>query len=150
MLSFLLSFMEDFNKRFAMKPGRENSLFVPSPDEQEINYYLSIQYERVIDNGSAFSFFGSKLQLVDANGKTIRISKGTKIDLYKTFDNCIVAVHGGKFFETRKAVIDIIKPSKTHAPEKPKWKPSPNHPWRRHVTAKNRNLVETINLITTH
>ena len=138
--AFLPSFMEDFNKRFAMKPGRENSLFVPSPDEQEINYYLSIQYERVIDNGSAFSFFGSKLQLVDANGKTIRISKGTKIDLYKTFDNCIVAVHGGKFFETRNAVIDIIKPSKTHVPEKPKWKPSPNHPWRRHVTAKKQEV----------
>ena len=134
--AFLPEFMDDYNRRFASEPDPENCLFVPTPGEQEINYYLSIQYERIIDNGSSFSFFGSRLQLVDTRGKVIRISKGMKIDVYKTFDNCIVAVYDGRFFETKEAVADAKRPDEKPDLEKKVWKPSPCHPWRRYVTAR--------------
>ena len=134
--AFLPSFMEDYNKRFASEPSSGNSIFVSSPNIQEINYYLSIQYERRIDNGSVFSFFGSKLQLVDSKGKVIMISKNTVIDVYKTFDNEIIAVHDGKFYETKPAESVEKKPGKQVVQKQTKWKPSPNHPWRRFVTAK--------------
>jgi len=135
--AFLPSFMEDYNRRFASEPDLENSLFVPAPEEREIDYYLSVQYERRIDNGSAFTFFGSKLQLVDTRGKVLRIPRHTVIDVYRTFDNFIVAVYEGRFFETRTAVPDNQKPQKEPVPEKQHWKPSASHPWRRYVTARN-------------
>lgn len=133
--AFLPEFMEDFNRRFASTPDLENSLFVPAPDEQEINYYLSILYERKIDSGSSFSFYRSKLQLVDTKGRVIRIPKGKIIDVYKTFDNCVVAVYDGKFFETKNAInISEVKP----ASDKEPWKPSASHPWRRFVISKKK------------
>lgn len=135
--AFLPSFMEDYNRRFASEPDYENSLFVPPPDEKEIDYYLSVQYERRIDNGSAFTIFGSKLQLVDTREKVVRIPRHTVIDVYRTFDNFIVAVYKGRFYETRTAVPDNQKPQKEPAQEKQHWKPSASHPWRRYVTARN-------------
>ena len=134
--AFLPSFMEDYNRRFASEPDYVNSLFVPAPEEKEIDYYLSIQYERRIDNGSAFTILGSKLQLVDTRGKVLRIPRHTVIDVYRTFDNFIVAVYEGRFYETRTAVQDEQKPQKVPVPEKQHWKPSSSHPWRRYVTAR--------------
>lgn len=134
--AFLPSFMEDYNRRFASEPDYGNSLFVPAPEEREIDYYLSVQYERRIDNGSAFTIFGSKLQLVDTRGKVLRIPRHTVIDVYRTFDNFIVAVYEGRFYETRIAVEDNRKPQKEQVQEKQHWKPSASHPWRRYVTAR--------------
>ena len=134
--AFLPSFMEDYNRRFASEPDYGNSLFVPAPEEREIDYYLSIQYERRIDNGSAFTILGSKLQLVDTRGKVLRIPRHTVIDVYRTFDNFIVAVYEGRFYETRIAVEDNRKPQKEQVQEKQHWKPSASHPWRRYVTAR--------------
>ena len=133
--AFLPAFMEDYNRRFALVPDPENSIFVPAPEEQELNYYLSILHQRKIDNGSSFTFHGSKLQLVDTKGKVLRISQGTTVDVYETFDNCLVAVHDGKFYEVRDAEIVVQEKPITAPSEKPKWKPSPNHPWRRNVTS---------------
>ena len=134
--AFLPSFMEDYNRRFASEPDPENSLFVPAPEEREIDYYLSVQYRRRIDNGSAFSFSGSRLQLVDTRGKVVRIPEHTVIDVYRTFDNFMVAVYDGRFHETRTAVKDEQRPQKEQAQEKQHWKPAPSHPWRRYVTAR--------------
>jgi len=77
-----------------------------------------------------------KLQLVDTKEHIIKIAQGTRIDVYVTFNNCIVAVHNGKFYETRAAVIKEQKNEKPSIKVKPECKPSPNHPWRRYVTAK--------------
>ena len=61
--------MADYNKRFAVEPTLETSLFVPAPSPKEINFYLSHLYERVVNNGSSFNFKGKKLQLADSNSK---------------------------------------------------------------------------------
>lgn len=141
--AFLPEFMEDFNRRFALEPDKRKSLFVTAPNEQEIDWYLSIRHERMIDNGSAFTFHGSKLQLVDENGKVLRITKGTTVDVYETFSKCIVAVHDGRLFETTVAIPDPRKPTEPVPKTKTAWKPSANHPWKRYVSAymakKNKN-----------
>ena len=47
----------------------------------------------------------------------IRIPKGKIIDVYKTFDNCVVAVYDGKFFETKNAInISEVKPASDKEP----------------------------------
>lgn len=138
--AFMPSFMEDYNRRFAIAPDPENSIFVPAPDEQELNYYLSVQHQRKIDNGSAFTFHGSKLQLVDTKGNVVRISQGTRIDIYETFDNCLVAVHDGKFYEIKDAELVVREKPIEPPSQMQKWKPSPNHPWRRYVTSEKTEL----------
>lgn len=134
--AFLPEFMEDYNRRFALPPGKDYSAFVEPPEEKEIDYYLSIEYRRKIDNGSAFSFFGTRLQLVTTCGKVVRIAKGTQIHVYRTFRGNIVAVHDGKFFETADALAVPAEPvEKTPRQSKP-WVPAPNHPWRKFVVGK--------------
>ena len=75
---------------------------------------------------------------MDTKGKVVRIIRGTVIDVYRTFDNCIVAVYDGKFYETKDAVVDRIRPEESPKPEKPHWKPDSNHPWRRAVVSRKR------------
>lgn len=134
--TFLPAFTVDFNKRFAELPDPEKSLFVPSPSEQEINYFLSVLYYRSIDSGSSFKFYGKKLQLVDSSNKVVRINQKEIIDVYLTFDKTVVAVYDGSFYETRLAEITETSEIKTTVePKKEKWKPAPYHPWRKAVVA---------------
>ena len=73
-------FMKDCNRGFAPKPDMETSFFAPPP--KEINFRLSTQYERKIDNGTSFSFMNKKWQLADGEGKTVRLFPKSKIDPY--------------------------------------------------------------------
>ncbi|MDD6917849.1 MAG: hypothetical protein PUJ40_05345 [bacterium] len=72
--------MKDYNRRFAPNPDMETSFFAPPP--KEINFCLSTQYERKIDNGSSFSFMNKRWQLADGEGKTVRLFQKSKIDPY--------------------------------------------------------------------
>ena len=78
--SYLGDFMKDYNRGFAPKPDMETSFFAPPP--KEINFCLSTQYERKIDNGSSFSFMNKRWQLADGEGKTVRLFPKSKIDPY--------------------------------------------------------------------
>lgn len=68
---FLPEFTSDYNKRFASKPDMEKSLFAPAPTPREIDFYLSVQYRRIADNGSSIAFKGKRLQLVDGDGNVV-------------------------------------------------------------------------------
>lgn len=137
--AFLPKFTADYNKRFALKQDLGKSLFVPAPQEEEINYYLSVLHHRKVDLGSSFKFFGKILQLKDSNGKTIKIPPKEHLDVYLTFDKTVVAVYDGKFYETKDAEIteqqESEKLKEQTKTEKPKWKPAPYHPWRRFVVS---------------
>lgn len=136
--AFLPDFTADFNKRFAYSPNPERSLFVASPSEQEINYYLSSLYHRSMDSGSSFKFFGRRLQLVDSGGRIVRINRKEIVDVYLTFDKTVVAVYNGKFYGTKAAEtreIPETRLSEEPKQQKEKWKPAPYHPWRKAVVA---------------
>lgn len=134
--AFLPEFTIDYNKRFSDAPDFEKSLFVPAPSEEEINYYLSVLYYRRIDSGSSFQFFGKRLQLIDSQGRIVRINKKEIVDVYLTFDKTVVAIYDGKYYETKPAEIELSKPKQITS--KPKWKPEPYHPWRKFVIGSNK------------
>ena len=136
--AFLPSFTVDFNRRFADPPNPERSLFVPPPSEKEINYYLSVLHHRSIDAGASFKFFGKELQLVDSSGRVVRINRKEIVEVYLTFDKTVVAVHNGRFYETKPAGIretTEIETTTESNRQKEKWKPAPYHPWRKAVVA---------------
>ena len=68
--SYLPEFMADYNRRFAVKPDMESSLFAPAPSPKEIDFYLSVEFQRTADNGSSFGFEGGRHQLIDGTGSS--------------------------------------------------------------------------------
>lgn len=130
---FLPAFTKDFNRRFALPIDYENSLFVEPPTPKEIDYYLSIEFHRIIDNGSSFSFKNVRYQLVDEDGVIVTLPPKTKIRVFQTYKQKIVAFVDENFYETVPAPF-IYKPiPKTKKPGRPSWKPGPDHPWRRTI-----------------
>ena len=130
--SYLPEFTRDYNRRFAIKPDLEASLFAPSPSPKEIDFYLSTEFRRTADNGSSFGFEGKRHQLVDEDGIVARIPPKTVVDIYVTRSGKRVAVFDGKLW----ALAEVEKRQSEPKPKKvgrPKYIPGPNHPWRRYV-----------------
>lgn len=128
---YLPEFMRYINKKFALKPDYENSVFVPAPSPREIDFYLSTEFERIVDNGSSFGFNKTKMQFVDENGEIALIPPKTRIKFYQTRSKKLIGVFEGKMWN----LVEVEKKIKTETIKKgrPIWKPGPNHPWKKFV-----------------
>ena len=135
--SFSPKFEEDFNKNFAFDPkGFDNSFTAWDKTKEELSYYLSTQYARVIDNGSSSSLGCNRYCLVDEKHEALAIPPKTKVNVFRTLNNEIVSTYDGKYYETKLATRTKkykIKPIDFKVETKPKWKPAPNHPWRKYA-----------------
>ena len=130
--SYLPEFMADHNRRFALKPDMESSVFAPAPSPREIDFYLSTEFQRTADNGSSFGFGGKRHQLVDDEGVLAKIPPKTVIDIYVTRSGKRVAAFDGRLW----ALVEVEKRQREPKPKaagRPKYIPGPNHPWRRYV-----------------
>ena len=130
--SYLPEFTADHNRRFALNPDMESSVFAPAPSPKEIDFYLSVEFQRTADNGSSFGFEGKRHQLVDEDGVVARIPPKTVIDIYVTRSGKRVAVFDGRLW----ALVEVEKrhqEPKAKQAGRPKFIPGPNHPWRRYV-----------------
>ena len=130
--SYLPEFMADYNRRFAVKPDMESSVFAPAPSPKEIDFYLSTEFQRVTDNGSSFGFEGKRHQLVDEDGTVARIPPKTVVDIYATRSGKRVAVFDGRLW----GLVEIERRQAEPKPKKagrPPFVPGPNHPWRKFV-----------------
>ena len=130
--AFLPEFMADHNRRFALKPDMESSVFAPAPSPKEVDFYLSTEFQRTADNGSSFGFEGKRHQLVDEDGIVARIPPKTVVDIYVTRSGKRVAVFDGKLW----ALVEVSRREREPKPKpvgRPKFIPGPNHPWRRYV-----------------
>ena len=130
--AYLPEFTADHNRRFALKPDMESSVFAPAPSPKEIDFYLSTEFQRTADNGSSFGFEGKRHQLVDEDGTVARIPPKTVVDIYVTRSGKRVAVFDGRLW-------DLVEIERRQAEPKPKkagrppFVPGPNHPWRKFV-----------------
>ena len=130
--SYLPEFMADYNRRFAVKPDMESSLFAPAPSPKEIDFYLSVEFQRTADNGSSFGFEGKRHQLIDEDGTVARIPPKTVVDIYVTRSGKRVAAFDGRLW----ALVEAEKRHQEPKPKpvgRPKFIPGPNHPWRKFV-----------------
>ncbi len=136
---FLDEFTRDYNRRFALPIDYESSLFVEPPTPKEIDYYLSVEYERITDNGSTISLFSTHYQLVNENGIIISIPAKTKIRVFKTFSNTLVAFYNDTFYDLYPTTIHKTNSHAPHnkKPGRPSWKPGPDHPWKKYFKLNN-------------
>lgn len=125
---FLTNYVKKHNVKFALPIDYNLSLFAPSPSERDINLYLSVEYRRVIDNGSTFSFKNQRLQIVDENGIIIGLPPKTKIKVYETFDKQLLVLYKNDVFSVIKST--FVKEEHEKMPRKI-YIPPANHPWRR-------------------
>ena len=130
--AFLPEFMADHNRRFALKPDMESSVFAPAPSPKEVDFYLSTEFQRTADNGSSFGFEGKRHQLVDEDGIVARIPPKTVVDIYVTRSGKRVAVFDGKLWTLAEVEKRQTGPKPKQA-GRPKFIPGPNHPWRKYV-----------------
>jgi hypothetical protein len=86
------------------------------PSEDDINLYLSIEYHRITDNGSSFSFKNKRLQLIDKNGEIVSIPPKTKIRIFETLDKGLLAIYDSKIYETTISI--YVKPEKRRKNER--------------------------------
>lgn len=94
---FLQFYIPRHNKRFAIQPNYTTSLFAPPPSEEELDYYLSVEYIRKSDKGSVFSIKNRKLKAIDENGCVVAFPAKTKVTFYETLDWRIVCNHNHVF-----------------------------------------------------
>ena len=130
--AYLPEFMADHNRRFAIKPEMESSVFAPAPSPREIDFYLSVEFQRVADNGSSFGFEGKRHQLIDEDGIVAKIPSKTVVDIYVTRSGKRVAAFDGRLWD----LVEIERRQAEPKPKpvgRPKYIPGPNHPWRRYV-----------------
>lgn len=134
---FLEKYIPRHNKKFGLPIDYNKSLFAPSPNAKDINLYLSIQYERIVDNGSTVSIKNNKYQLVGNNGVIEQIPSKTKILIYECLDGQLIAVYNNRLISLMLSTYKkqtIIGLSKNIT----KYMPQPNHPWRKFVLSKKK------------
>jgi len=131
--AFLSQFMRSYNARFAVKPENPQSAFRQLDAAIDLNTILCVKEERVLINGSAFSYRGNYFQLM-RNGKKASIFHKAKITVLDSSKTGIKAFYDGQVYDTQ--VIEERPKTKPVQKAKDKTKncknysPAPDHPWR--------------------
>ena len=94
-------FVPYFNERFAMNYKKFPSVFETSPDEEKINYTLSVLTPRKIDNGNAIKFYGKYYQPYLNNEIKCFLPK-TECLVIKAFDGELLVTIDEKVYELKE------------------------------------------------
>jgi len=132
---FLVQYLKEFNKHFALCINHTKSVFENQPDENKINLILSVLTKRVIDKGHSIKFNKKYYRLVNKVGNPIYFMNGTKCIVIKSFDNQLFATVNEKVFaleeiskfQTSSENFDDIPEVKT----KKIYIPRMTHPWKK-------------------
>jgi transposase len=144
--AFLPEFIEDYNRRFAISP--QNPIDAHRPmlhSKQELALILCLHHTRTLSKNLTFQFMNQEYQL-QGMGKGYRL-RGARVTLCETFDDKVTVLHAGHVLDYRilstgeppaplddeKSVHHTIDLAKDRQQDRPKWKPAPDHPWRRSI-----------------
>ena len=124
--AFLPTYIAPFNDHFEVEPVNAESAFRPLPESVDIDTVLCVKMKRVIDSGSAFSFYNRHFILNPSNRALLPLPK-TAITVLVSPRFGIKAQYHDTIFE----VLPHIKPAKatkpTQAAEKQPWTPPDSH-----------------------
>lgn len=133
--AFLITYIEEFNKQFALCINNSKSVFDNQVDNETINLTLAILSERTIDSGHSIKYHNKLYKTIDKDGNNIFYAKGTKCmvikalngDLYASVDSDIYVLEEIPAIVKNSTNFDIVKPIKPRKRTIPKM----NHPWRK-------------------
>lgn len=133
--AFLITYLEEFNKQFALCINNTKSVFDNQVDNETINLTLSVLSQRTVDSGHSIKYHNKLYKTLDKDGNNIFYAKGTKCmviktlngDLYASVDKDIYALEEIPSIADKSPNFDIVVPVK---PIKRNI-PNMNHPWRK-------------------
>jgi len=83
---FLQSYIEEFNKEFALPVNDSKSVFIKQPDIRKINLTLAVLCQRIVDAGHCVKHSNKYYRMLDAQGNQVHYRKGTKVLFIQAFD----------------------------------------------------------------
>jgi len=132
---FLVSYINEFNRRFSLPFHDTNSVFEKQEDLFVLNYALSVVAPRVTDNGSSIRYKNKIYRFKDASGQDIFPLPKTACYVLDTFDGRLLAwireevysleeVPSHRHDDFHQWIVTDRKPkSKAHTPPM-------SHPWK--------------------
>lgn len=152
--AFLPRFMADYNRRFAVTPRCQEDAHRPVlHTADELALLFSLHYTRKLSKNLTCQFQNTQYQLQGCgNGYRLR---GASITVCRSFSGDITLFHKGKIMayqqlqqgqspipiedeKTLSARIDTIKKQQQ---QRPRYKPSIDHPWKRKLKENNHHNI---------
>ena len=148
--AFLKAYWPRFNAEFSVEAEQEQTVFTPLL-KAELSEFLCLKAARTVGNDNCVSYRGKKLQIPPQRHRH-HYAKA-KVEVREHEDGTLAVFHGGRRLgsydpagrlegssgavrEVAPVRTDRSKPAitKSFSP-KPRWKPAPDHPWRRRARA---------------
>ena len=141
---FVPSFIEDYNRRFAVEPASaDNANRKLLHSEEELSLILSLHHSRKLTKNLTIQFNNTQYQL-QGYGQGYRL-RGASITVCEDFDGSITLLHEGKALSYRpllkgepavmlvdeKTVSNSVDKTLLKQQAQPTWKPAVDHPWKR-------------------
>lgn len=131
---FLVTYITQYNNKFALCINNNKSVFEKQPSEEKINLTLAILCQRVVDSGHSIKFKNEYYRFINKIGRPIYFNKGTKCvvikalngELYATVDESIFALEKISEVQAKSEnfdEIEEIKPRNIYIPRM-------IHPWK--------------------
>lgn len=142
-LTFLPTFIQRFNERFAVLPIDPNPAYRPCVDTTVLDLILCKKVERKALKGSTFSYLGKTYQLLEGTN-VLPLRPNSKITIHILPDGELLGKYEGKYYQMK----EFYKPEPMNKrdnkevikePKEP-YKPGPDHPWKRCYNQK-KNVV---------
>jgi len=148
---FLITYIDEFNARFALPINHNKSVFETQPSEEKINLTLAVITKRTIDNGHSIRFDNKYFLPVQEDGTPIYYPRGTKGLVIQAFDGNLFATINDNVYaldeipehEHRSKNFDLPEPVKK---PKKRYIPPMTHPWKsneflKHVSAQQHREI---------
>lgn len=131
--AFLIGYIDEFNEQFSVESENSESAFRQLEDGLDLSTILCVKEERLVTDGSGFSYGGQYYQLTK-DGKIPSLTHKAKITILDNHKDELRAMYKGEVYETKILAekphkIPLEKPKeKTQC--KPPVRPADDHPWK--------------------
>lgn len=142
--AFLPEFMEDYNRRFAVSPQSPQNAHRPVlHDPATVDLILSLHSTRKLSKNLTLRYQNREYQIL-GQGKGYRL-RSHPVTVCEDFDGAVTLLCQGKTLDYRifaqgpapapvddeKSLRHSVDSARTRQRRRPRYKPSPDHPWNR-------------------
>lgn len=107
--TFLATFIQKYNEKFAVEPSDPQSAFRKLNDTINLDHILCIKDTRQVDNGSTFSFEGKYYRII-RNGKAMPVIPKAKVTVLKNSLFGLKVQYSGSIYDVE--VLKALPPKK--------------------------------------
>jgi transposase len=134
----LSDYLPTFNRDFQVIPQEPDLAYRKIGNDFILDKYFCFKYKRVVGGDNVVKFNGRRLQIMPTKGRASYAH--ARVEVHEKLDGTLAVCYQGNYLLTRPASVeapllreltksrDLVNSLKTNPV---KYKPAPNHPWRR-------------------